>query len=375
MKSAIQSLVRGWTSLRGRVAFELQDKLTHLPVRAAERTCDVCASQGWPCTVMAEEVTTVAATTGRGFPAPQRFVASIPGGRVLSSACTAIAPPGVVLADVSPDWKRRLEDHRALRSFVWAPSPRSLRGTAALLGNSGRNNYYHWLFDMIPRLGMIEQFEEVGRIDHWIAPATKLAAVPELLACCGIPIERVRWLGRFGHVQCERLLVSSAPSPLNGSLSSSVEFLRSRMGRHASASEVPRRRLLVLRRHTRRLANVSELDQLSARLRLEPTYLEGMAFRDQVKLFSESELVVGIHGAGLSNVAFMPAGGGVVEILPSWYQVEFFGLVARDAGLRFARVAGDRLPDSRRLGPHDDLRVDPRSLAAAIDAVMTSALQ
>ena len=147
------------------------------------------------------------------------------------------------------------------------------------------------------------------------------------------------------------------------------------MGRHASASEVPRRRLLVLRRHTRRLANVSELDQLSARLRLEPTYLEGMAFRDQVKLFSESELVVGIHGAGLSNVAFMPAGGGVVEILPSWYQVEFFGLVARDAGLRFARVAGDRLPDSRRLGPHDDLRVDPRSLAAAIDAVMTSALQ
>lgn len=147
------------------------------------------------------------------------------------------------------------------------------------------------------------------------------------------------------------------------------------MGRHASASEVSRHRLLVLRRHTRRLASLSELDQLSARLRLEPTYLEGMAFRDQVKLFSESELVVGIHGAGLSNVAFVPAGGGVVEIPPSWYQVEFFGLVARDAGLRFARVAGDRLSDSRRLGPHDDLRVDPRSLAAAIDAVMTSALQ
>ena len=42
---------------------------------------------------------------------------------------------------------------------------------------------------------------------------------------------------------------------------------------------------------------------------------------DQVALFSETQIVAGPHGAGLTNLIFMPEGGAVVEILrPGWTQ-------------------------------------------------------
>lgn len=378
MKQFLQRLVVACSCLRRRLPFRFQDALTNLPVRAVDSTVELCRREAWSIKVFDSSRKTVIDTSSRATAAPvigSAFCAAIPRGRVLGSACTAIAAPGIVLADVSPDSMRPLNDHRALRSFAWAPPPRRLAGTSGLLGASGRQNYYHWLFDMLPRLGMIEQFYDIERVDHWIAPATRLPVVAELLERCGIPAERVRCLGRFGHVRCDQLLVTAEPSPLNRSMRPSVEFLRRRLLGTDEASRRPSRRILLLRRATRRLLNLQELQPLIDRLGLEPTYLEGMSFKGQLALFSEAQLVVGIHGAGLSNIAFMPDEAGVVEILPSWYRVEFFSRLARDAGLRFARVVGDPVIGGRGRKSHADLRVDPEALAAAIDGLPSSGRQ
>ncbi len=375
MKRWIQAGTARVAQMRDRLPSALNEAIFHMPTRAVDRTDILCREQGWRWRALGEIQSPSLREHGDASdPAISQtpFVAELPGGRVLGSACTAIAAPGLVLADVSPDPLRPLHEHRLLRTFAWAPSPRHLVGTSGLLGASGRQNYYHWLFDMLPRLGMIEQFHDLARVDHWIAPATRLPVVPELLAKCGVPAERVRWLGRFSHVRCDQLIVTAEPSPMNGSVRRSVEFLRSRFIVAESARRRPSRRILLLRRATRRLLNLQELQPLIDRLGLEPTFLEGMSIEGQMALFSEAQLVVGIHGAGLSNIAFMPEGAGVVEILPSWYRVEFFSRLARDAGLRFARVVGDPAIGGRGRKAHADLRVDPEALAAAIDGLPSS---
>ncbi len=374
MKRAVQEAVAKSVALRRRLPWRLQDSLFNLPSTIVERADALCREREWPVTRASRPMAPTASATGcaKGEVAREEWftVCEVPNGRVLGSACTAIAPNGVILADVSPDSLRCLSRHRVLRSFLWAPSPRRIAGTAGLLGASGRHNYYHWMFDMLPRLGMIEHHEDIRRVDHWITPVTKLAVVPELLARCGVPLERVRSMGRFGHVQCERLLVTEEPSPLSGSMRLAIEFLRSRLG-HATRNTRGRRRLLVLRRSSRRVSNLAELDSLIARFRLEPVYLEAASLDDQIALFSEAELAVGIHGAGLANLAFMPEGSSVVEILPDWYPAEFFRCLARDAGLHFERLAGERLPGGSRPDAHSDFRVEPSALEKAIVAALS----
>jgi len=42
----------------------------------------------------------------------------------------------------------------------------------------------------------------------------------------------------------------------------------------------------------------------------------GMSCRDQISMFSAAHVIIGTHGAGLTNVMFAPAGGTVIELLP-----------------------------------------------------------
>ena len=41
----------------------------------------------------------------------------------------------------------------------------------------------------------------------------------------------------------------------------------------------------------------------------ETVYTEELSFAEQVRLFSETRCLVSIHGAGLTNLMFMPPGG------------------------------------------------------------------
>lgn len=42
--------------------------------------------------------------------------------------------------------------------------------------------------------------------------------------------------------------------------------------------------------------------------------LEDCSIEDQIRIFSETKFLVGIHGAGLTNMVFMPKGGKVLEL-------------------------------------------------------------
>ena len=52
------------------------------------------------------------------------------------------------------------------------------------------------------------------------------------------------------------------------------------------------------------------------RLGIEPVRLETLAFAEQMRLMAESDLIVGAHGAGLSNIVFARTGTRIVEIRP-----------------------------------------------------------
>ncbi|CAO2204890.1 unnamed protein product [Urochloa humidicola] len=111
--------------------------------------------------------------------------------------------------------------------------------------------------------------------------------------------------------------------------------------RRRSSDRRPRL-LLISRKSTRAFTNAGAVARAAAALGYEVVVGEPSAGRDLApfaRVVNSCDVMVGVHGAGLANLVFLPAGGVVVQVVPlggmDAMAAEDFGAPARDAGLRY----------------------------------------
>ncbi|XP_044352682.1 beta-1,2-xylosyltransferease XAX1-like [Triticum aestivum] len=109
------------------------------------------------------------------------------------------------------------------------------------------------------------------------------------------------------------------------------------------------RMLIISRRGTRRLLNLHQVEAMATLVGFDVTVSEA---RDNgIKRFAETvnscDVLVAVHGAGLTNQVFLPARAVVVQIVPwggmEWMATNFYGEPARGMGLRYLeyRITGE----------------------------------
>jgi len=76
-------------------------------------------------------------------------------------------------------------------------------------------------------------------------------------------------------------------------------------------------------------------------LGVEIIYAEELSLQEQISLFSSSDLLIGIHGAGLSNQVWMQSGTTVIEILDKQYFNICFEALAKVKGITYESVIFD----------------------------------
>jgi capsular polysaccharide biosynthesis protein len=64
----------------------------------------------------------------------------------------------------------------------------------------------------------------------------------------------------------------------------------------------------------RRIVNEVDVVNMAKNLGYRTAYMEDLPFRDQVELMQNTKILFGLHGSGLTNMLFMPAGSVIVEI-------------------------------------------------------------
>jgi capsular polysaccharide biosynthesis protein len=73
-----------------------------------------------------------------------------------------------------------------------------------------------------------------------------------------------------------------------------------------------------------------------------------LSFREQVAVFSEAEIVVGPHGAGLANALFMPKGSAMLELHhPDFGRLPYYERLAGTLGIHYRGLACEPAPTSR----------------------------
>ncbi len=237
-----------------------------------------------------------------------------------------------------------------------------------------QTNYYHWLFDVLPRLLIAEW---TGYQYDFIYSETSLHFQTESLALLSyneaqyIPAQRHRF------VRASRLLIPDFPNSFLHLHEWVVEGLRARLIPNAQRIErkSPGSRLYVRRGATsrRRLLNDGEVSAALEKLGFQAIEPGRLTFAEQIAAFSRATVVVGLHGAELSNLVFSSPGVTVMEILPPRYQARTFAHLARAAGHKYHCILGNGERESNPNWAHqgDDVTVDLNRLLRMVETALT----
>ena len=250
-----------------------------------------------------------------------------------------------------------------------------LEGTVALF-RSPWKPYFHTLIDHLPRAALLAQpaMRRLGPMT--LVHDGPLSPVEQYLLERLLP-ERVRVLevapGR--SVRAARIVLPGyVTRPASGAIPS---WYRRWMDRAAVAVESdpdttrPRRRIFVDRVHSpRRVVNRAELTPVLERHGIEVVEPSAMSAVDQIAMFRDAELVVGVTGSGLANCVFS-RGAHLVELVPGSEVLPHFFYLATAKGLPYDYVVSP--PDRQRLGAVERLQRDVVVDAAALDRLLLGA--
>ncbi|HVT41966.1 MAG TPA: glycosyltransferase family 61 protein, partial [Acidimicrobiales bacterium] len=249
-------------------------------------------------------------------------VATIRNGRVLDHYAAVIAEDDTLLFDLSPYYGVERPSQHPVFLRVRLPEVTAVSGAVGVLTTRGSDNYYHFLTDVLPRLELLRR---AGVTPQAFLVNRRTRFQRDLLDHLGLTADHCLGSDKYPHLRADQLVVPSLPDDDLRTPRWIVPWLRAQFLPETVAA--PHRRLYVSRgdvRHTRRVNNEAAL--LAA---LEPLGFEridpgALSPAEQVRAFAEAACVVGPHGAGLTNLAFAPAGAAVVELFARDYVNECF---------------------------------------------------
>lgn len=232
----------------------------------------------------------------------------------------------------------------------------------------GAHAYYHWLIDFVPRLRLLEDDAALRRrpliVNHQFTPwqQESLAAIYKARGWTLPPLVRMP--------ADDLVPLRDAVVPGRVDRASAVEIL-GKLYPVTRPEASDRLRLFVGRNNAdyRRLINQDDVAAMLAGVGFTSVDPGSLSFAEQAALFSRAEIVVGVHGAALTNIVFMPPEGILLELWGGRQQPHYVDL-ARIKGLRYASMEGETLPGTHERPQHQDLRVDPARLSAALAALL-----
>ncbi len=179
------------------------------------------------------------------------------------------------------------------------------------------NNYYHWLIETVPKIRYIRKFEEETGLDvTYLVPGDAPSWLDETLQLLKIPAEKVERASSSVY-RAENLVLTSFPlqskQDYEWIVQSVLENAEPDRGHISAGSNVYISRSKAVER---RVTNEDEVMDMLSQYNFERYHLEDLSVEENVTLFNEANIIVGAHGAGLTDIIYS-ADVTVVELFGS----------------------------------------------------------
>ena len=290
---------------------------------------------------------------------PATFVAVVPDGRYWldeSQTQTAIiTSDNKILADVSPGFPVLSPGHpdkhpgnHAIFSSGKLPPVQSIDGTVAVFSGLLSDLYFHWMFDILPRIELLRRSGiEMPCIDWFLINSRNfLPFHTETLEVLGIPKAKRLETYKYPHIKAKKLVVPSFPGSIAWMPKWSCDFLRNTfLNKQATEKSGKLERIYISRANVanRRIINEDELISLLNNFGFQAVTLESMSVAEQASLMADAKVIVAPHGGGLTNIVFCSPGTKVIEIFSPNFVYPCYWLISNLVGLKYYYLLGENV--------------------------------
>lgn len=171
--------------------------------------------------------------------------------------------------------------------------------------------YFHWLTDALPRLMIAKEFIS----SHELVLPLEYERYSYITASLKLFDIAVKYCDRSTKLRIEELILPSHTAESGNYNKVVINQLRDMFLSKFPESK-PYRRIYISRKKAkkRKVANEDEVIKLLESFNYEIHYFEDYSFDQQVAICSESASLIGLHGAGLTNMLFMRPYTQVLEL-------------------------------------------------------------
>jgi len=207
----------------------------------------------------------------------------------------------------------QLHNWKGLLQLWWRFRKQRLPGTTPYVSvHNSYRGYYHWLLESVPKL--LEAQRAIPDFTLLLPADYTEAFYADTLRLLGVT--KIEWLQPRTLYQVPTLALPYGAEAMGDYAPQALAEVKAAFLQAVPATAVPGpERLYISRRKAtrRKVLNEDAVEQLLAAYGFTALCFEDYTFEEQVRLCANAKILVGIHGAGLANMVFLPGQATVVE--------------------------------------------------------------
>ena len=193
-------------------------------------------------------------------------------------------------------------------------------------GGSG-NNYFHFLFDIITKLRIYQEYFDLSKVDYFYVPGT-YHWQKKILSLFGITEDRLVDSNKFRHISADEIIAIDHPWYRKGYVQQEIEnlpewiiiYLREKFLNLKKTFKASKK-IFIDRSDSQynhcKLVNNKDIIKYLKSKGFESYQVSKLDFFEQIYLFENADTIISPHGAALTNIIFSKPNLQLVELIPS----------------------------------------------------------
>jgi tetratricopeptide (TPR) repeat protein len=213
----------------------------------------------------------------------------------------------------------------------------------------GNGGYFHWMFDVVARLDMVQKISNLQdiKIDQFVFTHCPNQYQIDCLEILGINQNQIFESFHYPSLKAKQVIVPNITQEF-GISEWKCHYLKQAFLNPKIRPDIPGYKRIYIDRNKagyRKTINNQAVVQLLEKYGFQRIYLETLSIVEQAHYLNAAEVVVAPHGAGLTNLTFCNPGTKVIEIFSPGYVTPLYWFLSNICRLEHYYLFGERLPD------------------------------
>jgi len=237
-------------------------------------------------------------------------------------------------------------------------------------GASGHSNYFHWLFDILPKIKLCSEIIDLDEINYFYT-SKLLDFQKKTLRILNLDHIKILDSERYRHIQAEKILATDHPWYNKGYVLNEVGKMPPWILKWIREKFLPYKKkinsnekVFIDRSESKfnhcQIQNNSEVIDFLTKKGFTSYKIGELSFENQIYLFNKAKIIVGAHGAAFANLVFCKPKTKIIEIKPINNPNYVNKTISKINSLDYTLIATQKLDENLKI--NGDIYLDLKRL-------------